>query len=99
MTNFEMFTDKVRKAATNAPNLGKTLKIQLDEGVVHIDMTQDEAVVTNEDKPADTTVITTMDTLQKLRSGELNPMMATMTGKIKIKGDMGLALKLQSLLS
>lgn len=99
MTNFEIFTDKVRKAASNAPNLGKTLKIQLEEGVVFIDMTQEPAVVTNEDKPADTTVITSMDTLQKLQSGDLNPMMATMTGKIKIKGDMGLALKLQSLLS
>ena len=31
----------------------------------------------------------------KLVSGKLNPTMAFMTGKIKIKGDMGLVMKLQ----
>jgi putative sterol carrier protein len=34
----------------------------------------------------------------KLKTGDLNPMMAVMSGKVKIKGDMGLAMKLQSLL-
>lgn len=32
-------------------------------------------------------------------SGSLNPQMAFMTGKLRVKGDMGLALKLQSILS
>lgn len=99
MSKFEAFTDQVRTAAQHAPNMGKTLKIQLEEGVVFIDLTRDEAEVTHEDRDADTTIITTIETLEKLKSGQLNPMMATMTGKIKIKGDMGLALKLQSLLS
>jgi putative sterol carrier protein len=94
----DAFTDQVRKASQSAPNLGKTLKIQLDEGPVFIDLTKDEAVVSNEDSDADTTVTTTIDTLDKLRSGDLNPMMAVMSGKVKIQGDMGLALKLQSLL-
>ncbi len=31
-------------------------------------------------------------------SGKLNPQMAFMSGKLKIKGDMGLALKLQNIL-
>lgn len=34
-----------------------------------------------------------------LASGKLNPTMAFMQGKIRVKGDMSLALKLQSLLS
>jgi putative sterol carrier protein len=33
-----------------------------------------------------------------LKNGDLNPMMAVMGGKIKISGDMGLAMKVQSLL-
>lgn len=95
----EDFTAKVTQAAASAPQLGKSIKLQLDEGIVHIDMTGEEAVVTNEDKEANTTIITSIDALDKLRKGELNPMMAMMTKKIQIKGDMGLAMKLQSLLS
>lgn len=95
---FEDFTAKVTEATCNAPNLGKKLKIQLEEGIVLIDMTADEAVVSHEDIEADTTVKTSIETLEKLRSGDLNPMMAMMTGKLKISGDMGLAMKLQSLL-
>ncbi len=95
----EEFTAKVSQAAANAPQMGKSIKLQLDEGIVHIDMTEEQAVVTNEDKEANTTIITSIDTLDKLRKGDLNPMMAMMTKKIQIKGDMGLAMKLQSLLS
>ncbi|WP_116107891.1 SCP2 sterol-binding domain-containing protein [Lewinella sp. IMCC34191] len=96
---FQEFNDGVKKAAANAPNLGKSIKLQLDEGVIFIDMTEAEAKVTNEDKDADTVVITSVDVLDQLRTGKLNPMMAMMSGKVKIKGDMGLAMKLQSLLS
>ena len=96
---FQELNAGVQKAAANAPNLGKSIKLQLDEGIIHIDMTGDEAKVTNEDKEADTVVTTSVDTLDQLRSGKLNPMMAMMSGKVKIKGDMGLAMKLQGLLS
>ena len=95
---FEQFDEGVKAAAAKAPNLGKSLKLDLGEGIIHIDMTGDEAVVTNEDKEADTVVTTTVDTLDALRKGDLNPMMAMMGGKVKIKGDMGLAMKLQGLL-
>ncbi len=92
------FTDMVRDAASTAPNMGKSIKIVLNEGIVHIDLTEDDAVVTNEDKPADTTITTSFATLEGLRDGSVNPMMAMMSGKLKIKGDMGLAMKLKSLL-
>jgi putative sterol carrier protein len=36
--------------------------------------------------------------MEQLRSGSLNPMMAIMSGKIKVKGDMSVAMKLQSML-
>ncbi len=36
--------------------------------------------------------------LLKLIAGNLNPTMAYMSGKLKIKGELGLALKLQSIL-
>ncbi|WP_245748552.1 SCP2 sterol-binding domain-containing protein [Neolewinella agarilytica] len=95
---FEEFNTGVVKAAEKAPNLGKSLLLNLDEGFIHIDMTQEPAVVTNEEKEADTIVTTSVETLDALRKGDLNPMMAMMGGKVKIKGDMGLAMKLQGLL-
>ena len=94
----DQFTEMVSEAAKSAPALGKSLKLVLDEGIVHIDLTEEEAKVTNEDLEANTTITTSIETLGKLRKGELNPMMAMMSGKVKIKGDMGLAMKLQSLL-
>lgn len=95
----EELTAIVTKSAANAPAIGKTIKLELDLGVVFIDLTSDSAIVSNEDNEADATITTTVETLQKLTTGDINPMMAVMTGKIKIKGDMGAAMKLQSLLS
>jgi putative sterol carrier protein len=95
---FQELNDGVTKAAQDAPNMGKSIKLQLDEGNIYIDMTGDEAKVSNEDKEADTVIITTVDVIDQLRSGKLNPMMAMMGGKVKVKGDMGLAMKLQDLL-
>jgi putative sterol carrier protein len=46
---------------------------------------------------ADCTISTSEETFQKIASGEQNPTSAYMTGKIKVKGDMGAAMKLQKL--
>lgn len=85
--------------AANADPINATIKFKLDDNIVHVDGTGDTNVVTfNEDKESDCTIITSPSTLAKLQAGDLNPMMAVMTGKVKIKGDMGVAMKLQSLL-
>jgi putative sterol carrier protein len=46
---------------------------------------------------ADCTISTSEENFQKIVSGEQNPTTAYMTGKLKIKGDMGAAMKLQKL--
>ena len=46
---------------------------------------------------ADTTITIAEDDFDRLVAGELNPMTAFMTGKLKVKGDMGAAMKLQKL--
>ena len=46
---------------------------------------------------ADCTISASEATLMKIASGEANATTAYMTGKLKIKGDMGAALKLQKL--
>ena len=46
---------------------------------------------------ADTTISASEETFTKIVEGEQNPTTAYMTGKLKIKGDMGAAMKLQKL--
>jgi putative sterol carrier protein len=46
---------------------------------------------------ADCTISASEETLLKIVSGKANPTMAYATGKLKIDGDMGAALKLQKL--
>jgi putative sterol carrier protein len=46
---------------------------------------------------ADCTIQTNEETFGRIVAGEQNPTTAYMTGKIKIKGDMGAAMKLQKL--
>ena len=96
--NLAEITDEIKAVSSKMPNLGKSLKLSFDEGAVHIDLTGDEAIITNDDKDADCIVKTKIDTLIKLRDGNLNPMTAFMMGQVKVSGDMGLAMKLQSLL-
>ena len=48
---------------------------------------------------ADATITTSAETFDKIVAGEQNPTTAYMTGKLKIKGDMGAAMKLQKLFS
>lgn len=55
------------------------------------------SVSQNGDADPDCTIATSEETFQKLINGEQNPTTAYMTGKLKVKGDMGAAMKLQKL--
>ena len=74
-------------------NFGGTAKFVItDEGSVIID-SQGARV---SDDPADVTLSADAETFQDIMSGDLNPTSAFMTGKLKIDGDMGMAMKLAS---
>ncbi|CUI01330.1 SCP2 sterol-binding domain-containing protein [Leisingera aquaemixtae] len=65
-----------------------------DEGVIVL--SQGDA--TTLDRDTDCTLRLSADNLQKLLAGKLNPMTAVMMGKIKVSGDMGVAMKLSKLI-
>ncbi len=88
----------INAQAASASPIGASIKFQLDDKIIYVDGKGDTNVISTDDKEADCVIITTMDTFNKLQAGDLNPMMAVMSGKIKIKGDMSVAMKLQSLL-
>ncbi len=93
--SLQSLTEEIRTIAENSDPIGKKIKFEFEDGCIHIDATGDVAVVTNDDNEADCVIKMKEATFEKLKAGKLNPMMAIMTGKIKIKGDKGLALKLQ----
>ncbi len=52
----------------------------------------------SEDEETDVTLSAESDTFQGILSGDLNPTSAFMSGKLKVDGDMGAAMKLGGLL-
>jgi len=91
-------TAQFESQSGNFPSIGKSIKFQFNEGAVFIDLNGSTPQITNADTEADCTITTSIETMEQLRSGSLNPMMAIMSGKIKVKGDMSVAMKLQSML-
>ena len=91
--------DQLQQKANEAEAIGGTLKFVIDDLTVYVDGTGNSNVVSQEDAEADCTIATSAAVLMELQSGDLNPMMAVMGGKVKISGDMGLAMKVQSLMS
>ena len=62
-----------------------------------VDVDDGTVTVTEGGGDADVTISTSQETFEKIVAGEQNPTSAYMTGKLKIKGDMGAAMKLQKL--
>jgi len=77
--------------------LKSKVKFQFENGVILLDDLQSPTVVSNNDEGANCTIKMKLRNFDKLISGSLNPMMAFMSGKMKIDGDMSIAMKLSSL--
>ncbi|MBK8349499.1 MAG: SCP2 sterol-binding domain-containing protein [Saprospiraceae bacterium] len=95
--SIESILSAITSQAANVAPFGAKMKFVLGEDIILIDGTGDSNIVSQNDEEAACTISTDADTFLQLKNGELNPMMAVMSGKVKIKGDMGLAMKLQSL--
>ncbi len=97
--SLESATAAIRaKAAVGAP-LGYRVQFDLgDDGAIFWDGTTSPPIVDNTAREADTTMTLSLANLEALIGGALNPTMAYMTGKLKIQGSMGVALKIGQLL-
>lgn len=96
----ETIIDELGKRISAKSGLGGTMKFDFGEdGSVFIDgASEPNSVTSGEGKKADCTITLSLDTFQKLVTRTLDPTMAFMQGKLKVAGDMGLAMKLAPLL-
>ena len=88
---------KERAEGKDLSVLGGSVKFVVDENVVLIDGNSGE--ITSDDNEATCTISTDADTMQSIMDGSSSPQSAFMTGKLKVAGDMSLALKVQSIIS
>ena len=81
--------------------LGGTLKFDFGEpGSVYIDGKSTPNTVTDgEGKAADCTISVALSDFEKMVKGELDGTSAFMQGKLRVAGDMGLAMKLGPILA
>ncbi len=94
--NLEACTEAIRNKVGADSGLGATLKFDCGaDGVIYIDGQSTPNTVTNVSHDADCTVGITLDNLNALLNGDLEPATGFMMGKLKVSGDMSVAMRLQ----
>lgn len=87
---------RMNEALASHGGMEKSVKFDFgDDGQIHIE--GKEAVA--EDKDADCTIGLSKDDFIAMAKREMDPMAAFMSGKLKVSGDMSVAMGLQSLFS
>ena len=100
MTLDEITTAMSDRVAAKGGIKGKTVKFDFGpDGCVRIVATGDPATVDNDNGAADCPVKVSKDDFVAMSTGKLDSMSAFMTGKLKIEGDMGIAMQLGSVLN
>lgn len=95
----EEITEMMRERVGDTANIGKCILFDFgDDGVVRIDDTQSPAAVNNDQGEADTTISVSKEDFEDIASGKQNAQMAFMMGKLKVEGDMGVAMQLGQIL-
>ena len=93
---FDSLESRVDPAKTAGMNNSYLFDIE-GAGKWKVDVQDGNVSVTENAEDADVTITTSEETFDKITSGEQNATSAYMTGKLKVKGDMGAAMKLQKL--
>ena len=94
----EFFDTLAQKDASNTAGMNNSYLFDIEGAGQWVVSVADGAVsVAEGGGEADTTISTSEENFLSITRGELNPTTAYMTGKLKIKGDMGAAMKLQKL--
>jgi putative sterol carrier protein len=102
----QYFEEKIAKKLQGNPDISKAVNSVYEfnitgdgGGVWTVDLTKEPgAVAAGSTGAAKCTVTCASTDFMNIVSGKMNPQMAFMSGKLKIKGDMALAMKLQKVI-
>ncbi|APW41856.1 SCP2 sterol-binding domain-containing protein [Rhodoferax saidenbachensis] len=94
--SLDTITQAIRTKVGADSGLNASVKFDCGaDGVVFVDGKSTPNTVTNDNTDADCTVGITMDNLQAMLDGDLDPATGFMAGKLKVSGDMSVAMRLQ----
>ncbi len=93
---FETLESRIDSSKAAGMNASYRFEIE-GAGTWHVDVDDGKVTVTENGGDADCTISASSETFTKIANREQNPTAAYMSGKLKVKGDMGQAMKLQKL--
>ena len=98
--SLEIVKSEIEKKMAMAAGLNAKVKFDFgDDGALYVDATQNPPYILDEfDGDTDLALHCNIEVFQAILNGTQDPNMAFMMGKLKVKGNMGLAMKLNAVL-
>jgi putative sterol carrier protein len=95
MPNLEGITERVRQAVGDESGVDARIKFNFgEEGWLFIDGKSVPNRVHNTDQESDITIAVSLANFERIINGELNPKLALMTGRMRLRGDIRIAMRL-----
>jgi putative sterol carrier protein len=95
MPTLEHITQRVQGAVGAESGLDARIKFNFgNDGFLYIDGKAKPNLVHNTDQDSDITITVSMENFERIIDKKLNPKFALMTGKMRLKGDIRIAMRL-----
>jgi putative sterol carrier protein len=98
--SLENLTEELRRKIGTGGGFGRSVKFDFSEqGVIRIDDRTSPTVIDNDDTAAECTIRISMDDFKDIAAGRTSPQAAFLFGRLKIEGDISVALQIGSFLN
>jgi len=95
MPNLEQVTERVRTAVGGSSDLDARIKFKFDDSAtLYIDGKSVPNQVHNKDEDSDITISVSLENFERIIDKQLNPKLALMTGRMRLRGDIRIAMRL-----